>query len=590
MQNINRREFFSQLCGSFVALPFLKPTKLFAANALANKGCWLTACVPLVIEDAANKIHTDIILTSNSFDGIEGFRDEASSTDYEISLYDSAGKPLPIDGSKELLRLNVAAMHTTLIPCGELVRGRETFWGGLKIRMFVKGKQAIFVSDLFSSAYVRWNYANGFDTLHAHPDPLQLQVADKFYSSMPFPSLEEYGCKLAIFNPYSAASTGKVALYATDGSKQSEFTYSLAPCGSTMLNLDAETPTAHLKTISAKASTSRKAISKGGSIIIENDERSVKNFAYLMIKGKADNAFAAEHTIHQGNYEVKRGYSPFGANNSFNARGWLFTSFIFKKVTMGGLQLSSRVYLSSGRPLEDELWLLAYATDAEGNLQWTTSKDKELGLWLPQNFLQRGAIKLNPFQSCQLDFENLSLPAGFVGGIGIATSPPTSHVLMKVEVKVANWNTSAFSHFRPGLKSARAMKSISGRGGLATDYLVTGAHLKQASGALQADALLAIFNLEEDRAGNPTLEVFGKDGLITRKALGHLPESACKHMLLSKLFPELLQRGAGPLTLRLVDDNAVITLAALHIDYQRQDIAIDHGSDRFSTHIDFGCQ
>jgi hypothetical protein len=573
-----------------MALPFVSPSALAAGNSRSDKDCWLSVCVPLVIEDAANQIHTDIILTANTFEGINGHQSGDYSTSYELSLYDASGKPLPLDGSKEVLRLTVPAMHTTLLKCSELTRRREAFWGGLRIRMLVKGKQPIYTSDLFSSAFVRWNYANSFDTLHAHPDPLQLQTKDRFYSSMPFPNLQEYACKLALFNPYQTPSEGRVLFHAADGSQQIEQPYNLAPYASAMFNLNPEAPQASVRPVSTTNAASHKAISQGGSIIIENSEKTVKNFAYLMIKGKADNAFAAEHTIHQGNYPVKRGYSPFAANQSFNARGWLFSSFIFRQATINGLQLSSRVYMSAGRPLEDELWLLAYATDAEGNLQWTTSKDEELGFWLPKNYLQQGAIKLSPFQSCALDFEKLSLARGFAGGLGVATSPQTSHVLMKVEVKVHNWNTSAFSHFRPGIKASRALKEIGARGGLSTDYVVTGANMKQAAGTPEADALLAVYNLEDNKAGNPTLEVFGRDGLLTRKTLGQLPGSACRHFMLSSLFPELQRKGAGPLTLRLIDENAVITLSALHIDYRHRDVAIDHGSDRFSTHLDFGCQ
>jgi hypothetical protein len=589
MLNINRRDFLSSLSVSFAALPFLTSAGA-RANAFAGKGCWLPVCVPLIIEDPVNHIHTDIILTSASFNGLAGYQDKAFSTEYELCLHDPTGKALPIDGSKESLRLSVPAMHTTLLKCSELIGGREPFWGGLRIRMLVKGQAASYVSDLFSAAFVRWNHAHGFDSLHAHPDPLQLQGTDRFYSSMPFPSLQEYACTLAVFNPYNRPSSGRITFHAEDGSRQIEQSYKLPPYGSARFNLNSDTPESHLKQTTLPVATNRKEIRKGGSLLIENGESTVKNFAYLMIKGKADNAFAAEHTIHQGNYSIKPGYSPFGANNSFNPRGWAFSSFIFKKALINGLELSSRVYLSSGRPLEDELWLLAYTTDAEGRLRWATSKDEELGLWLPPGMLQNGALKLRPFQSCALDFDKLSLDSGFAGGLAVATSPLTSHVLMKVEVKVHNWNTSAFSHFRPGLKAARALKEINTRGGLSTDYIVTGAYLKQAAGNLQADSLIAIFNLEDSKAGNPALEVFGKDGLLTRKSLGPLPESACRYFSLSSLFPELQKKGAGPLTLRLIDENAVMTLSALHIDYQRKDIAIDHGSDRFSTHIDYGCQ
>lgn len=55
-------------------------------------------------------------------------------------------------------------------------------------------------------------------------------------------------------------------------------------------------------------------------------------------------------------------------------------------------------------------------------------------------------------------------------------------------------------------------------------------------------------------------------------------------------MPDLSLKGAGPLTLRLTDVNAVVIMSAMHIDYKRRDVAIDHGSDRFSTYIDYGCQ
>ncbi|MCI0489241.1 MAG: hypothetical protein L0229_21830 [Blastocatellia bacterium] len=250
--------------------------------------------------------------------------------------------------------------------------------------------------------------------------------------------------------------------------------------------------------------------------------------------------------------------------------------------------MSSRVYMGSGRPLEDELWLLAYAVDAEGRLRWVASKDEELAARLPKGFLNQGAIMLKPYQSCDLDFGELSLDSGFGGDIGVATSPPTSHVLMKIEVKVHNWGTSAFSHFRPGVRGAYALKNVAGREGLATDYIVTGAQVKHASSGPEADCLIAAFNIDEGKTGNPTIEVFDQSGFIVRKRLGALAGSACKHILLSSLFPELRDR-RGPLTLRLTDESAVVILSALHIDYKRRDVAIDHGSDRFSTYIDYGC-
>jgi len=31
-------------------------------------------------------------------------------------------------------------------------------------------------------------------------------------------------------------------------------------------------------------------------------------------------------------------------------------------------------------------------------------------------------------------------------------------------------------------------------------------------------------------------------------------------------------------------------MSAVHLDHERRDLALDHGSDRFSTFLDYGCQ
>ncbi len=584
MRSVDRRSFLAGLSTSMAAL--MAPGKLFAASETA-KECWLNVCVPLIIEDPASNIHTDIILTSATFDGLDGYRDSAHATDYELRLYDAAGNAQPIDGASRLLRLSVPAMRTTVIPCSQLLRSKQSFWGAMSIRLWSRGKSPLYASDLFSAAYARWNFAESFDTLHAHPDPLQFQTHDRFFSSMPFPSLEEFQCALSLFNPYQTPSSGRIIVYAKDGSRHKELPYNLPPFGSTLLNLNEGRLSSDIGQIAARPSTSKSG--RGGSLTIENDEARVKNFAYMIIRGKTSNSIAAEHTIHQTNYTVSRGASPFGADQSFRPRGWVYSCFVFNGVKLGGLDMSSRVYLSAGRPLEDEMWLLAYTTDAEGNLQWTTRHDEGLGAALPDGFLSQGAIRLRPFQSCDLDFERLSLKKGFAGGIGIATSPQTSHVLMKVEVRIQNWATAAFSHFRPGARSGRLLEGVRGRGGVATDYIVTGARLAPAAEQMEADSLVGIFNLDQDRSGDPVIEAFNKDGFLARKPLGEIPGWGCRHIMLSSLFPELVSKGAGPMTLRLYDRRAVVIMSALHIDYKRRDVAIDHGSDRFSTFIDYGC-
>src|SRR5262249_49473278 len=157
---------------------------------------------------------------------------------------------------------------------------------------------------------------------------------------------------------------------------------------------------------------------------------------------------------------------------------------VFRDRTIGELNMTSRIYLSAGRPLEDEMWLMAYVADDGGKARWTT-KDSRLANLLPRGFYSKDAVRMRPFQSCSFDFEELSLESQFAGGIGIATSLKTSHVLMKIEVRVKNWGTSAFSHFRPGSRSARALQGIKSRGGLVSDYIVSGAAVKRAGASLE---------------------------------------------------------------------------------------------------------
>jgi hypothetical protein len=581
MHSVDRRYFLAGLSSSMAAL--MSPRPLFATA----KECWLRVCVPVIIEDPASGIHTDIILTSATFDGLDGHRDREHATDYELQLYDAAGNAQPIDGASRVLKLTVPAMRTTVLPCSQLLRSQKSFRGAMSIRVWSKGKAPLYTSDLFSAAYARWNFPTGFDTLHAHPDPLQFQTHDRFFSSMPFPSLTEFQCALSIFNPYETQSSGRILVYSPEGSRRQEIAYNLPPFGSTLLDINEGRLSADMSSLIPRPSSSKSGLS--GSLTIENDEARAKNFAYMIIRGKTANSIAAEHTIHQTNYPVSRAVSPFGADQSFRPRGWVYSCFIFNGVKIGGLEMSSRVYLSAGRPLEEEMWLLAYTTDAEGNLQWTTRHDEGLRSFLPEGFLSQGAIRLRPFQSCDLDVERLSLKKNFAGGIGIATSPQTSHVLMKVEVRIHNWATAAFSHFRPGARSGRMLEGVRGRGGLASDYIVTGARLLPASEQMEADSLLGVFNLDQNIAGDPVIEAFNKDGFLARKSLGEIPGWGCRHILLSSLFPELVSKGAGPMTLRLYDRRAVVILSAMHIDYKRRDAAIDHGSDRFSTFIDYGC-
>jgi hypothetical protein len=85
------------------------------------------------------------------------------------------------------------------------------------------------------------------------------------------------------------------------------------------------------------------------------------------------------------------------------------------------------------------------------------------------------------------------------------------------------------------------------------------------------------------------LQVFGPGGLLAEKQLEEFPPLAARHLLVSELFPELQTAPGQPLTIRMTDDKAMIVCSVIHLDYQKRDLAMDHGSDRHSTYHDYGC-
>jgi hypothetical protein len=202
-----------------------------------------------------------------------------------------------------------------------------------------------------------------------------------------------------------------------------------------------------------------------------------------------------------------------------------------------------------------------------------------------------GLVKLGEFQSCRIDTRALPLPAGFSGGFGVATIPKTSHSLLKVEVRANNWGRVAFTHFRPGGASAKAYRQVDDRGGLATDYIVTDVHVMGTAVKRQRDCLLALMNIEfeEERTGAPKLQLFGPTGLVVEKQLGDYPPLACRHLLVSELFPEAQSDAAHPYTIRMQVAGAMMIVSALHIDYEKWDFALVQGSDWHSTFQDFKC-
>src|SRR5262249_32008238 len=207
---------------------------------------------------------------------------------------------------------------------------------------------------------------------------------------------------------------------------------------------------------------------------------------------------------------------------------------------------------------------------------------------LPEQQIERGIIKLAPNQSCILDCSQLPLPKTFSGGMSLAVAPTTNHTLMKIEISVKEWGAQAFTHFRPGLQSARGYQATKQRGSLATDYVACGASFERNGDRIVRDEIIGIVNVDDQSiVGHPTLEVFASGGLVTRITLGEVPIFGCRHYLLSELSSGKI--AAQDLTLRLVDERATLLMSVLHLDYVRRDLALDHGSDRFLTFNDYGC-
>lgn len=551
--------------------------------------CWLDLCAPFIADDPAIGLQSQIFLTSDTFIGREGYEDGAESTEYEIYLYDQAGKAIGADGVAE--RLVVPAMQTTSLNVRDLIGGHAPFWGGIKIRLRPKGRAPMHATDLFSSAFVRWKTERSFDNVHANPDPLEWQRPDSFLYSMPFPPLAEYESIFSLFNPNAERSAGTLTVLDPLGTKLKELPYELSPRASLLFDLrsgELVSEPRHVFGSSGKSSPS-KLTQAGGTIAIANTQGTQKAFAYLMLKRAGGERFSVEHPIHQAPFKSVPTPPPFDASQRFKARNVLFTPLVFRGKKMGGVTLDSRFHFSSGAPLADFLWLNPLISDSQGNVVWQSTADSKLPRTISEKQIERGAIKLAPMQSCVFDPGEVSLPKSFSGGLSLAVAPTTNHTLMKVEITAKEWGAHAFTHFRPGLQSARGYQAPGQRGGLATDYVACGARIETKGVQKIRDEIIAVINIDDKNiAGNPKLEVFAADGLLARIDLGEVPSFGCRHYLLSDLSSGKI--AAHDLTLRLVDERATLLMSVVHLDYVRRDLALDHGSDRFSTFNDYSCR
>ncbi len=590
MKNVlQRREFLSALS---CALPMLSVSPSVWSQGEPEKVCWLEVCAPFILDDPGTGVRAEIILTSDTFVGPKGYHDGVDRTEYEICLFDSTGRPIGPDGVTK--RLFVPAMQTTVLLVRELLGDQKPFFGGLKVRLRPSTRTPMHASDLFSSAFVRWTTEHSFDNVHANPDPVQLQKPDPFFYSMPFPPLREYECIFSVFNPYRQRSSGSISIFDPVGQRLKSIGYQLKPGASLLLDLRRGELLKDTKSVFGEKDPGTTAeqtmlTNEGGTIVVTNKADSVKNFAYMMIRHPERKRFSIEHPIHQSPYDPSPPKVPIDSAGRFKAKNILYTPLVFNSKRIGGITLESKFHLSSGAPIEEFLWLRPFIVDKLGNVPWQMMNDPDQSrLGIPAKQIQNGVLKLGGQQSCVIDSSRLGLPADFSGGLSLAIAPTSNHTLMKVELLVPEWKAFAFTHFRPGLAAARGYQRQAPRGGIATDYITSGARLEIGSGKIVRDEVICVINIDDKgTSGQPELEIFSSTGLLSRVKLGSVPGFASVHYLLSDLAGRDIS--GRDLSLRLVDQHATLLMSVVHIDHVRRDIAIDHGSDRFSTFQDFNC-
>ena len=596
MKPIDRRTFLGSLAGSVVfasaqaaTLPLAELAKARARRAsVAPDACWLDVAAPFVLSDKKMGIATQVLLTATCFPGVDGYRDPNNQTAYQIVAYDPKGNEVKLDRDG---RLDIPALHTTMVEIGELA-SRKEFWGGARIRLAPSAHQVSHAGDLFSAGFVRWQSESNFDNVHAHPAAPQ-QAIGHFNYSMPIPALSEYHCAFSLFNPNDVASEGSIRVVDRMAQTIVDRPYRLEPHHTELFSLEDLTNFASPAEMLAITPLSQPKLADGGVLVVHNTSDAV-SFAYTLIRGRDGGTWTVEHPLHfSSDVNVKPARSnPFGPNGNFPVSALLYTPLLFNGKKMGEVELESRFYLSASRWVEDALWLMPFATTAEGNISWVSNKDESLKSRIqPAALVDQGLVRLAPFQSVRVDARSLPLPAGYSGGLGVGTIPGTSHSLLKAEVHAKNWNRSAFTHFRPGGQNHMKYRLVEERGGVATDYIVTDCQIRGSAGKRQRDAVLAVMNIEfqEEKTGTPKLQLFGPSGLIAEKNIGEFPPLACRHFLVSELFPGVQTDPDRPVTVRMVEQNAMMVMSAVHLDYDRRDLALEHGSDRHSTFNDFHC-
>lgn len=405
--------------------------------------------------------------------------------------------------------------------------------------------------------------------------------------------MSDYHLMFTLFNPNDVPSVGSIRVVDRMAQTIVERPYDLPPHHTLLYSLETlknyDSPAEGL----AITPLQEKRMSDGGVVVVHNTSEAV-SFAYTLMKGRQGGTFTVEHPLHfSADVPTKPArVTPYGPNKSYPVEALLYTPLFFSGQRLGGLEFESHFYLSASQWLEEALWLMPFVTTADGNIAWVSNQDQKFPDRVrPAALTSQGLIRLGAFQSVQMNARDLPLPPGFAGGLGVGTIPKTSHSLLKAEVHVKEWNRSAFTHFRPGGQTSKNYRTVDGRGGLATDYIVTDCQLVGSSGARKRDSILAVMNIEfqNDITGAPKLQLFGPSGIIAEKSIGEFKPLACRHLLLSEIFPEVQTEIGHPATVRMTEPNAMMIVSAVHLDYDRKDLALEHGSDRHSTFNDFKC-
>ena len=161
MFTIDRRTFLAGLAGSRLVgageaaqgSPQYQYPEASSMTPPAAGACWLDVAAPLVVVDPAQQLTSDLLLTATCFPGIDGYKDSHYSTEYEILLFDAAGKEIQLDRGG---RLNIPALRPTLVSMKDLSH-RDKFFGGAKIRLAPSANQVARAGDLFSAGFMRWD-------------------------------------------------------------------------------------------------------------------------------------------------------------------------------------------------------------------------------------------------------------------------------------------------------------------------------------------------------------------------------------------------------------------------------------------------